>query len=237
MTNQKVSLIPREILEGNYPIARFLSESEQSTYKEAIQQYSEKATETLNIGRKGSNLFKVLLLNQIGIRTATLPELDSALENGLDLEGFYEDAPSVVLRSAGDTYKPNDYLAKDLAEQLSIETFEEPVIVNGLEIKADGKSDYGLSFVTSDKTQVIVAPDFNHKNPSKTFSRINPDYSIEFDDKSSRTLWTRNNGISRLYLGRDSVLGSGVEYLAGSYDYGRVVLVSGEGTEATNEKS
>jgi hypothetical protein len=220
-------LISGEIREANF--FRFLLGQEQSTYEENISQYSGKAIASLNVGQRGSNLFKILFLNQIGIRTATLPELESALENGLDLEETYQDAREVVLRSAGDSYPLNDYLAKSLADQIAREDFEVPVVVTGLKLKQDEDSHYGLSFETTDKTKVIEAPDLHHKNNERGFKRINPDYSIEFDDKAKRTLYTRDNGISGLCLNGGSDLDSGDEGLAVSVDGGRVVVVSAEG--------
>jgi hypothetical protein len=70
MANE-VSLIPREIRETGFPTVRFLSEEEQTRYDAEIKKYGDKARSILNIPIKGSNLFKVLLLNEIGIRTAT----------------------------------------------------------------------------------------------------------------------------------------------------------------------
>ncbi|MEK6860245.1 MAG: hypothetical protein AABX54_05525 [Nanoarchaeota archaeon] len=235
MANESVKLIPREIKEAGFPEARFLSEEEHARYKEA-KGFSGKAADSLKVGRNGSNLWEVLLLNQIGIRTGTIPEIELAYENGLPLQGHYEDGTEVVLRSAGDSYKPNDYLARNLAEMLGIMEFGNPLVVKGLEVVADNKSQYGLSFKKTDKTQVIEVPDLNHKNHQRKFSRINPDYSIAFDDNGTRTLWTRDNGISRLYLLRDLDLDSRGEYLAGSNDDGRVVVVdSAEGAQKNIE--
>ncbi len=226
----KVKLIPEELRKFEFPTARFLSEQEQKTYEEAIKKYSKKAKKSLNISQKGSNLFKVLLLNQIGIRTATLLELEQALENGMSLKGSYEDAPSVILRSNSDSYGPNDYLAKDLTKKLKIKSFKTPLVINGLKIKQDKNSYYGLSLEITDKTQIIKAPDFNHKNNQRKFSKINPDYTIEFGNKVNRTLYTRTNGFSRLGLGSGLGLGSYWIDLTYSGSYGRVVVVSGEAT-------
>jgi hypothetical protein len=237
MTNEQVKLIPRELrelIELNFPTARFLSEEEQAKYEEACKQFSGKAADNLRIGINGSNLFKVLLLNQIGIRTTTLPELESALENGLALQGFYEDVPSIILRSAGDSYSQNDYLARSLAKFLGITEFKVPLIVNGLEVVADDKSQYGLGFKRTDKTQVIEAPSLSHGNNQKRFFRISQDYSVKFDEKGSRTLYTRDNGISRLCLYRGSDLDSRIEDLACSNDYGRVVVVGSGEASAKN---
>jgi len=219
-----VKLFPRELKEVEFPEARILSSEEQARYDGEIQKYRKKAKSSLDVK---SNLWRVLLLNQMGIRTATLPELECALENDMDLKGFYEDAPSVILRSAGDSHTPNDYIAKGLAKKLKIRSFKTPIIVNGLKIVEDNSSQYGLNFDTKN-AELTKALDFNNKNHNRKFSRINPDYSIEFDNDGTRTLYTRDNGVSRLCLGGDSDLDSGDEGLAGSGDDGRVVVVTGE---------
>ena len=112
---------------------------------------------------------------------------------------------------------------------MALKHFKVPFVVIGLEIKPDENSFYGLSFKTTDKTRTIEVSDLNHKNHQRKFKKINPDYSIEFEDNANRTLYTRDNGISRLYLNWDSDLGSRVGNLAGSDGIGRVVLVSAEG--------
>jgi len=219
----QVKLIPREIREASFPIARFISSEEEAKYKEALKQYSGKARDNLNVE---SNIWKILLLNQIGIRTATLPELESALENGLSLSGHCEDAREVVLRTAEDSYPQNDYLAKSLTEQLKIKQFRSPLVVKGLEVVEDKKSDYGLAFKVNDKTEVIEALDFAHANDLRKFIRINPDYSVEFNDKGNRVLRTRPDGLSRACLDRDLDLYSWYMHLADSGSDGRVVVVA-----------
>jgi len=227
-----LKLIPRELKNYNFPEASFLSKEQQIAYEEACKQFSNgKARESLKIPQKGSNLFKILLLNQIGIRTVTLLELDFIAEQNPDfLKGFYEDSPSVVLRSNRNSYSTNDYLAKSLAKLISKKNFNQPIIINGLKIKEDNNSPYGLNFEAADNFEFFKAPDFSHKNNTRRFSRINPDYTIEFDDKASRTLYTRNSGLSGLYLNRYLDLYSGSANLANSNDNGRVVVVSAKGT-------
>ena len=70
----------------------------------------------------------------------------------------------------------------------------------------------------------LKAPDFSHRNSGRKFRRINPDYSIEFEDKGSRTLYTRDNGLSRLFLdgGLNLVANVGLD---DSGAYGRVVVM------------
>jgi hypothetical protein len=227
MVNSPIKLIPREIRETGFPTADFLSEEQQQIYEEACKGFkNEKARSSLKVSRNGSNLFKVLLLNQIGIRTATLSELESALENGMDLRGCYEDAPAVVLRSAEDSYSPNDYLAKNLTKQLEVKEFKVPLVVEGLKVVEDDNSQYGLRFERTDLTKVTEAPDLNHQNNLRKFSRINPNYSIDFNGEGTRNLYTRSSGVSRLYLYGDLCLSSDNESLADSGDTGRVVVVN-----------
>ena len=226
-----VKLIPRELREASFPEARFLNNEEQARYNEVCKRFGKKARQTLNVPLKGSNLFKVLFLNELGITTATISELGLALENGLDLKRTYEDGREVVLRSAGDLdYQANDYIAKSLAKLIRKRSFKHPLIIKGLRGKEDENSVYGLSFAKTDELEVIEAPDFSHKNNCRRFIRVNPDYSIDFGDEGNKTLYTRQNGVSGLDVDGGGYLGSDGRGLAGSNDAGRVVVVSGEAT-------
>ncbi len=230
MEDKQVKLIPREVREACFPIASFLTQEQQEACEEVSKKYSGKARDSLNVPREGSNLWKILLLNQEGVvTTATLPQLDEVVQNDFEfLENYYEDGREVILRSAEDPHIPNDYLAKSLANQLKIKQFQNPLVIKGLRIEQDNDSDYGLVLKTSDETEVIEAPDFNHKNDRRRFSRINSDYSIEFERNGTRTLYTRDSGLSRLYLGGDLGLYLDDRVLSGSYAYGRVVVISAE---------
>jgi hypothetical protein len=227
---KQVQLVPREIRESGFPTASLLSEQEQRKYENAIRKFdSEKARNSLNVPIEGSNLWKILLLNQIGIRTATIPELECAFENDMNLKGTYEDGREVILRSVGDSYQPNDFIARDLAEKLKIKRLSgNPLIVTGLNPIENTSSEYGLVLDSTTATQVIEAPDFSHKNNQRKFLRINPDYTIEWSDKG-RTFYSRGNGLSRLGLGRDLGLDSDWDSLSGSGSDGRVVVIDAEG--------
>jgi len=224
-TKDYVEIKPRGI---QFPRASFLTETQQQTYEEACKQFKgEKARASLAVPIQGSNLWKVLFLNQIGIRTASLSELDAIAEQNPDfLRRTYEDAPAVVLRSAGDSHAPNSYLAKSLANLIKKTNFDQPYVIEGLELREDANSDYGLSFKKGNQFKAIQAPAFNHSNHQKTFSKVNSDYSIDFDDNSPRTLYTRDDGASGLVLGRGLDLVSWVEGLSSSDSVGRVVAVS-----------
>lgn len=226
MAEKSVRIISRDL---KFPEARFLNEEEQTKYEELCKSFGEKARVSLNVGEKGSNLFKVLLLNQSGIRTTTLHELDLIAETSPDfLKGFYEDAPAVVLRSAGDSYSQNDYLAKSLASLIGKSDFPHAVVIEGLKVKEDSNSGYGLSFEKGEKFKFIKAPAFDHANNVRKFARINPDYTIDFDKSASRELYTRETGLSGLSLGGALVLYSSFVDLAYSSAAGRVVCVADE---------
>jgi len=220
-----VTLTPK-----NVPTARFLTEEQQGAYEQSIQKYSGRAREVLDIPRKGSNLFKVLYLDQMlpeGKRVATPADWQDIRDENPDyLAGVYLDASRVVLRSAGDSYKPNDFVAKDLAKKIHKRTFKNPIVITGLKLKKDSNSSYGFVFELTDKSEKIEAPELAHFNHGRKFIRLDERGFPIFDDEGDRTLYTRNNGLAGLYLDRDSVMVSNYGNLANSDALGRVVVVS-----------
>ena len=147
----------------------------------------------------------------------------------MPLSEHYVNGREVILRSRGDSYQRNNYLAETLADKLKLKSFKHPYIIRGLGIKQSETPKVidcdGLEFLTDD-TEVKEAPDFNHENHGKKFRRINEDYSIEWDEKGSRTFYARKDGLSRLFLSWGLDLGSDNERLAGSGGYSRVVVIS-----------
>jgi len=143
-------------------------------------------------------------------------------------------APAVVLRSASDSHAPNNYLAKSLVDLIGNPDFSHAVIIEGLKIKTDINSDYGLSFEKGENFRVIEAPAFDYTNHQRHFTRINPDYTIDFcnEDENQRILFTRGKGVSGLSLGRDLLVYLGAGDLAYSDGGGQVVVVSAEGTKS-----
>ena len=237
MGNTQVKLIPKEIREADFPIARFLSEEEQARYEDSIKQFTGKAYDSLNVPIEGSNLFKVLWLNQIGIPTANLYQLEQVIENDRDfLRGHYEDIPSVVLRSNGDSYKPNDYLAKSLAEVIKERDFKHSLILNGLELKADENSHYGLILVPGEKFKRIEAPDFDYENNKRRFSRLDEKGLPIFSEEGNKTFYASKNGLCRLSLNDYLYLNSDNGPLVNSGSHGRVVFINSEGAEKNLEE-
>ena len=232
MENNQVKLIPKEIREAEWPVVRFLSDEEQGIYEQEIKKYFGKAFESLNVPKEGSNLFKVIKLNELGIKTATLSDLELALENGMNLRGFYEDTPSVVLRSNGDSYKPNDYLAKFLSKEVKKrnkkEKLNHSLVLNGLKLKEDSNSAYGLILEPAENFEYFEAPELDHENHLKKFSKLNEKGMPIFDKEGERTLYTKDKGLVGVYVIGVLLLGSGSVRLAFSGGDGRVVVKTGE---------
>ena len=94
----------------------------------------------------------------------------------------------------------------------------------------DGNSFYGLNFKRGKTFDYFEAPELNNKNNQQKFVRQDERGMPIFDKKGNRTLYTRDSGLSRLYLDGLLALGSSDGDLANSDDDGRVVVVGGEAT-------
>jgi|SRR3989344_2923252 len=182
----------------------------------------------------GSNPFAVVLINQVireeGLRTATLADLERILKVGaLQLKGTYEDS-GLVLRTDGDSYQRNDYLAKDLTYQVKARGKSKmPVMISltDLDLAKDEKSPYGLAFKLRDDSNIIYAPVLN-----KETSRFD---SKDIDEKTglpkklgkgNRNFYTRQGGLSGLDLNGSLNVVSDWDDLDSSDSGGRVVVVS-----------
>ncbi|MBS3081082.1 hypothetical protein J4221_06430 [Candidatus Pacearchaeota archaeon] len=136
------------------------------------------------------NLFNIVFLNHIGIKTPSLQELTSISDNDIDIH-YNIDIPAVLIGGL-ERYYPNRHIAKELAHSLDIKEFDYPIIVEGLELIVGGKfSNFGyyggLSFRKNENSKIFRAPDFNTNNYLRKFSKINPDYSIEWDEEGDKT--------------------------------------------------
>ena len=177
------------------------------------------------------------VLQQAGLRTATPADLEEVLrEERLKLRGQYEDT-ALVLRN---TNEPNAYLAGKLMTEVKSrlgKDIKNPIMIplNGLDLVEDKDSDYGLSFTLKEDAELISAPELVNTNDYKKFSKTNEKGLPIFDTNGNRTLYTRDSGLSRLYLNYDLDLGSDDSGLGDSDDDGRVVVVSGEATSQKNK--
>jgi hypothetical protein len=179
---------------------------------------------------RGSNPFVVAFMNSIvrplGLRTASQADLERALQAGMDLRGTYSDT-SLVLRNE-DNQKA--YIGKNLTEQIKARgKMKLPVVIplSGLDLVKDGKSDYGLAFKLRDDAKLIYAPILN--SPQGNF--ISRDIDLETGlpkklGKGNRALYTRQIGLSRLYLDIDWYLDARDGGLGYSSEGGRVLLAS-----------
>ncbi|HEB47214.1 MAG TPA: hypothetical protein ENI22_01985 [Candidatus Pacearchaeota archaeon] len=184
---------------------------------------------------RGSNPFAVVFANQIlrqeRFRVATPADAEKAFKFGdPTLREAYIDT-GLVLRSKDD---PNGYLAKDLMSQIEKITgkkVEMPAMIplNGLELRTDQNSYYGLAFNFTDSSEIIHDSILN-KPGNFSSEDINPKTGLpkKIGDKGNRIFHTRDSGLSRLVL-RNLELFSNWEILESS-GYGRVVVVSDEAT-------
>ena len=198
---------------------------------------------------KGSTPFYAAAINEVfreffpgkNLRTATQVDLERILkENKLPLEGQYEDS-SLVLRTK---QKPNKYLAKDLFEQFKdkgIELKEDSAYVLPLftlTLRKDNKSPYKLAFNLTDSTlenyfeaPILLSRDGSYVNPAEMNEKTGlPDKVYKKSISGNRQLWTRNSGLVGLCLNGNLSIDSSNGDLVDSVAYGRVVVVSAEGT-------
>lgn len=185
---------------------------------------------------KGSSPFYVVAVQSRlpqGVRVASQSDLEKAMKLGvLDLRGTYEDT-GLVLRTEEN---PNSYLAGNLMAQIKARLGKKakmPVMIPlyGLELTRDQNSHYGLSFKLGDNAEIIYAPILNQTSGNFSSGNINPQTGLPKKlGNGNKTFYTKNSGLSGLYLSRYLNLYSNLEDLAYSDDDGRVVLVSGEAT-------
>lgn len=193
----------------------------------------------------GSNIFDVALLDEIvrpyGIR-AVVPS-DGRDERVLDMVRgeHYTDFKALVLRSAGDSYERNDALAKKLAEHVDVSRLEkEPALIRGFRIEpwAEDAKNYGLQFVPSEDFSIHYDERLLGKYDGWKFNEVDeiglPEHLDE--ERGARGWYSKNDGLSRLVLGRNLGLNSDYYGLAYSDYVGRVVFVSGEATSRNFEE-
>ena len=189
---------------------------------------------------KGSNPFYVVAVNEVlrekfpQIRTATQADLEKILKDGLlPLKGQYEDS-GLVWRSNQD---PNKYFAEDISGQFKKQgiTLQDgtPYVLwlHNLSLRKDKKSAHKLSFVLPDNFKDYFPASILNKESGQNFDSANVDVATGIPKtlgSGSRTLYTRDSGVSRLCLDWGLGLSSDDEGLGISNDVGRVALVSSD---------
>lgn len=185
---------------------------------------------------RGSSTFIAARVDSIvrgldkGIRVATLADLSRPEIMEMVKGRHYSDTPAVVLRSIEDSYEPNNALIKSLVPQIEqkMGRLQLPVLVTGFDVvPSDDKNGYRLSLVPREDFAVLHDERLSGKYDGKNFSTVDEKGLPNFERDGSRTFFARDSGLSGLYLGRNLILYSryGVDYLAYSYEYGRVALV------------
>ncbi len=201
--------------------------------------YDEETTELV-----GSNIFVVSRLSEnlksSNLRTA-IPSDDRYGDIFRLIKGkFYVDLNAAILRTAGDSYKPNDKIAKDLAEKIEEKErkLKLPVMVVSPVVRyLPEDKNYALTFSLSEDSLIIQDERLDGKKYLyMKFNEVDDLGLPIFDKEGTRTWHAREDGLSRLIFYGDSGLNSNNELLAISYDNGRVVLVRGEATQNLNKE-
>jgi len=207
-------------------IARVLGDSMLNEYNASVKSSynSDKARAILSkFGKSNgeltnSNNFMLAHLQNSGLlqgRIATKADLESALRFGLNLSGNYVDF-GLALRTAGDSYSPNDMLAKNLAEQLrkrDIKLEKGKLIQIGALSKPieDNNSEYGLVF------------SLNELSKKELF-----DSGLIKDLSQFKWNYERDEGLAGAYFNEDGSWGSLDFDLGSGFGASRVVVVSAE---------
>jgi len=205
--------------------AHFLTREEHDEYTAALEMFTGKARNSLDVKRNNSNIWQILLLNQIGITTATLPELELARDSRMPLEEGQSIGREIILVNTKGSIDANWQLAQSLAEKLKIRDWSNPYIVKGLKIVQNDSFYEGLDFDTRN-AEVIKAPNFHYSyNPIK-FRTINHDYTIiKPDNTTKRTVYLPENGIATFTLTRYADINVGSQELTAPY-LGRAVVIT-----------
>ena len=184
----------------------------------------------------GSNIFTASRLDELlepsNIRTAIPSDDQYGDISRLVKDRFYTDFNALVLRTAGDSYSENDKIAKDLAEKIENKQgkLKLPVmVVRPLVRYSQDGSSYDLVFDLSDKTQIIEDERLDGKKypTGARFNKVDNLGLPLFDKEGTRTWYAGEDDLSRLILRYLDLYSLNVG-LAYSYNYGRVVVVSGE---------
>ncbi len=238
----EVTLVPRNLV---FPVAKMLDSKILESYKESIKGYGKEVRGVLDIFSDrggilaGSNCFAPIQLRGLlpkSSRLATMADLGLATEiNPGFLQGFYSDT-GLVLRTNGDSYSPNDFLAKDLAGQLKKRGItlnnSKVLYFDAFDLRQDENSPCGLAYNLREDAelgkQIIDAPeltcDFSFVTMDKRGIPIR-------DNSGNRHFYAKKDGLSGFCLGGYSELysnyrGGGLVVSGGR---NRVVVVDAEG--------
>ncbi len=139
--------------------------------------------------------------------------------------GIYTDTPELVLRTATPSWKTNAKILENLVVQARERDLEfssdNPLVLSGLELVRDDNegNPYGILVQIGDQTTTTNDSRFAYGTDT-----------IKLGNQS-KTLWTKEEGLSGVCLDRNGVY-SDNDTLQDSSDYGRVVVFDAEGVAA-----
>jgi len=197
----------------------------------------DKQTQTLI----GSNVFAVAridsILRPLGMRVANLRDLSRPEVMAMVRDKYYTDTPALVLRSIEDDYSANLPIINQLVRAIEKANgkLELPVMVTGFDVKVKKDKGYGIAFVPRDDFKAVSDERLDGSYDGRKFSGVDELGLPKFDSNGNRTWYARSNGLSRLCLGGNLGLDSRDDDLAYLDGYGRVVVVSAEGTAKSLE--
>ena len=195
---------------------------------------------------QGSNDYATVLLNDCdcikneGLATATLADCERAIrakQPGLNFRGVYVD-PALVLTTDGE---PNKYLAQKLMREVRARGHAQKmpymIPLKGLKLVNDADAQHSLAYALRDDAEIIEAPVLCKAGRFKS-TDIDEKTGLptKLDNEGDSHLYTRNSGLSRLYLDGSLDLNSDDGDLQDSDGGGRVVVVR-RGEAAQNFES
>ena len=203
----------------------------------------------------GSNFFDTVLVQQLirngnvqgNPRTASLRDLSDPEILEMARGKYYIESQGLALRSTTDSLNArNTSLARDLVERLGVEESSlqrEPALVTGFDLDnwpEHLKDSYGLRLVPEsgkERFGIVRSDKLTMRYNGWWFTKVDEngipsDLSKEKQAENAIKWVTGERSLSRLCLGGGLSLGSGWSGLGGSDSVGRVVVLSGEATDA-----
>lgn len=187
----------------------------------------EKATGSQFFFNNEMNLYlpkgqKVIMLDGLE-RIYSSSEADNLFDGS-----FYTDTPEIILRTETASLERNKQLLENLVKQVKAQDYgfssENPLRISNFELIKDDNEDneYGILLNIGDNTKMINDKRFAYSKNT-----------IQLGNQTKK-LYTKEKGLSRLYVGRNRGLDFGNDDLGGSGSDGRVVVIDAGGVAPQN---
>ncbi len=182
-----------------------------------------------------STIFDVAVIDELvrqhGVRTAMPYDIwgNQAFMKAIR-NNHYVDFRALALRTVNDSLNPkNNSLARRLAEHVDLA--KGPALITGFKLDSF-EGDCGLQFTPTDEFNAFYDDRLAGRWTGYKFDEVDEhSLPLHLDEKKGKHTWyTRDDGLSRLYLGSNLGLYSDWYDLDGSDSDGRGVLVGGEAT-------